>query len=149
MATRTVTLRQVHDMRFDALSGSGHAGSLDGTSATAMSPTEAVLMALGACGAMDVASILRKMRHEPESHEVIVSGEQRPDHPRKFTSITVTHRVAGDVPEANLRRAVFLSSTRYCPVHAMLAPTVDITDRYEIWSNGRLVAEGTIDPAAE
>jgi hypothetical protein len=36
------------------------------------------------------------------------------------------------VPEANVRRAIALTVARYCPVYAMLSPTVAITERFEI-----------------
>jgi uncharacterized OsmC-like protein len=49
------------------------------------------------------------------------------------THITLTHRLTGrGLVEGNVRRAIFLSMSRYCPVFAMLAPSVPITVRYVI-----------------
>ena len=154
MAMRSVTLRRGEGLCFTATSPEGHRVTLDtspaiGGTGAGMRPTEALLMALGACGAMDVASMLRKMRTEPEAHEVLVEGTQREEHPRVFTSITVTHRIKGHVPEANVRRAITLSTTRYCPVHAMLAQAVAINDRYQLLRDGACIAAGVIDPLEE
>jgi putative redox protein len=95
-------------------------------------PTEGLLSALAACTAMDVAAILRKKRQAADRYQVEVSGERAPDHPRVFTRIVVEHQVWGDVEREALRRAVELSSTRYCPVNAMLAGVVEIEHRYRL-----------------
>lgn len=103
--------------------------------ATSAEPKEAVLSALAACTSMDVASILVKKRQRATRYEVAVSGESADEHPRVFTAITVEHRVAGAVEAEALRRSIELSSTRYCPVSAMLSASV----RMEHWY--RLTAE--------
>jgi putative redox protein len=112
-----------------------------------MRPTEALLASLGACGAIDVASLLRKMREAPDAYEVRVSGTQRSEHPRVYTSITISHRLTGTSAEAQVRRAIALSIGRYCPVYAMLAPTVPIRVEYQIRdATGSLTASGTVTP---
>jgi len=109
---------------------------------SAAGPKEALLAALAGCTSMDVASILRKKRQVADSYQVHVSGEVADEHPRVFTTITVEHRVLGDVQAEALRRSVELSATRYCPVSAMLSASVTIEHRY------RLTAlEGTTESA--
>jgi uncharacterized OsmC-like protein len=45
----------------------------------------------------------------------------------------MTHRLRGEaIEEDNVRRAIELTLTRYCPVFAMLSPAVDVLVRYEI-----------------
>jgi hypothetical protein len=45
----------------------------------------------------------------------------------------VQHVVRGrELSEPNVRRAIELTMLRYCPVFAMLHPTVDISERYEL-----------------
>jgi putative redox protein len=96
-------------------------------------PMEAVLGAVGGCTAMDVISILRKKRQQVTGYEVEVNGERTTEHPRVYTKIEVVHRVRGkDVSPAAVEEAIRLSETKYCSVHAMLAPTVAMTSRYEI-----------------
>ena len=113
----------------------------DGRSAE---PKEAILAALASCTAMDVASILRKKRQEATRYEVAVSGESAEDHPRVFTSITVEHRVEGAVGAEALRRSIELSSTRYCPVSAMLSASVRIEHRYRLIDAGGAEAQALV-----
>jgi putative redox protein len=123
-------------MHVTAKSGSGFTIDLDssagGDDRAGASPTEAVLGALAACTAMDVASILRKKRQVPERYEIAVSGARAEEHPQVFTSIVVEHRITGDVDPESVRRSVELSATRYCPVSAMLSHGVRIEHRYRL-----------------
>jgi uncharacterized OsmC-like protein len=50
-----------------------------------------------------------------------------------LTSIDMTHSVRGrGIVAANVARALQLSMSRYCPVHAMLSPTVAFIVRYDV-----------------
>jgi putative redox protein len=117
-----------HHVRLDA-----HPPEGDGAG---VSPKEAILAALAGCTGMDVSSILRKKRQRATSYEIEVSGESGDEHPRVFTTITVEHRVVGDVEAEALRRSIELSVTKYCPVNAMLSASVTITHRYRLTAAG-------------
>ena len=157
MSTREAHLTLVDDLHFAAHSGSGHATHIDspleaGAAARGPSPVELVLEAVGGCGAMDVISILRKMRQEVATYEIDVLGERSDTHPKVYRRIDVLDRFTGTaISEANVRRAITLSISRYCPVYAMLAPTVQIEERYEIRDSvsGELEASGSVvcDPS--
>jgi putative redox protein len=97
-----------------------------------VTPMEMLAAALGGCTAMDVLSILVKMREPLESFSVVVSGERAEDHPRRFTSLEVVYRLKGDLDERKVERAISLSEERYCSVEATLKPGVPITSRYVI-----------------
>ena len=99
---------------------------------SAPSPKEALLAALGACTAIDVASIMRKKQQRASSYEILVTGESAETHPKVFMSISVEHRVTGAVAAEALRRSIELSATQYCPVSAMLAASVAIEHRYRL-----------------
>ncbi|HEX2767214.1 MAG TPA: OsmC family protein [Candidatus Limnocylindria bacterium] len=122
--------------RVRATDSRGHSVAMDTSPPigedTAPGPKELVLAALAGCGAMDVASLLRKKRQSATAYEVAVSAESAEEHPRVFTSITVEHRVMGAVEPEALRRSVELSSTRYCPVSAMLSASVRIEHWYRL-----------------
>lgn len=148
-----VTLRLVEGMRFDAVTPAGHVLPLDsvsvpGEAGAGPSPTQLVLAALGACGAMDVVSILRKMRQGVTSYEVIVTGERAEEHPRVYTSIDVRHVVRGaPLAAASVQRAIQLSITRYCPVYAMLSRAVPISVRFEMTDEATsATVERTVEP---
>jgi putative redox protein len=123
--------------RVDAAFGSGFSISYDtaasGRARSGPSPTETLLGALASCTSLDVASILRKKRQAVRGYQVAVSAERRDEHPQVFTSIVVEHRLVGDVEIEAVRRSIELSATRYCPVNAMLSPTVHIEHRYRVW----------------
>ncbi|MGH7730147.1 MAG: OsmC family protein [Candidatus Eiseniibacteriota bacterium] len=101
------------------------------------SPVATVLAALGGCGAMDVIGILRKQRQMVTGYEVALTGERHPVHPRRFTRIEIVHRVRGrNLSAKAIEEAIRLSDTKYCSVHATLAPSVEIVSRYEIIPDG-------------
>ena len=97
-------------------------------------PMEVVLIALAGCTGMDVISILRKMRQDIVTYEVRVRGIERAlEHPQVYTKVTVEHRFCGrGLVEASVARAVELSSTRYCPVSAMLGRSAEVVHTYTI-----------------
>ena len=96
-------------------------------------PKALLLSGLGGCTAMDVVSILEKMRVKLDGLEVQVSAETREEHPRIFTGIHVRYIFKGkDLPLDKLERAVKLSEDTYCGVSAMLRPTVPITSEIVI-----------------
>lgn len=97
------------------------------------SPMQLVLMGLAGCTAMDVISILQKMRQAVSSFEVNVLGERASEHPKYFTDIELefVFRGRGVSPEA-VERAIELSETKYCSASANLKPTSRIVTRYRI-----------------
>lgn len=135
---RTAVLDRVGPSDFHASTGTGREIGFGGAEQGFLSPVETVLVALGACSAMDVISIATKKRQVVEAYRIHVRGDQRSEYPQVFTTIEVVHEVTGpDISEAAVRRSIELSATRYCPVSAMLSagPTV-IHHRYRIHSGG-------------
>src|SRR5271169_5324391 len=118
-----------------AVTPSGHAQVLDakGDRSAAASPLELLLIALGSCTAVDVVSILEKKRQKVTKYSVEVRGERREEHPRSFRRMEVRHIVTGRgvSPEA-VRRAVELSTDKYCSVAATLRPTAEIVSSFEV-----------------
>jgi putative redox protein len=97
-----------------------------------VTPMEVLAASLGACTAMDVASILVKMRQPLEAFSVEVGGERAEDHPKRFLSLEVVYHLKGDLDERKVERAISLSEERYCSVEATLRPAVPITSRFVI-----------------
>ncbi len=124
---------------FIGVTPSGHAQVIetDTGRATAATPMELLLLALGGCTAVDVASILKKKREQVTAYRVEVSGERREEHPRAYTRMEVRHVVTGrGVSEKAVAQAVELSETKYCSVAATLRPGVEIVTTYEIIEDG-------------
>ncbi len=96
-------------------------------------PTDLVLMGLGGCTGMDVASILVKMRVNFARFEVAVDGTKADEHPRVFKHITVIYRIWGeDIPEDKFAKAISLTQERYCSVLHTVNKTAEVDYRYEI-----------------
>lgn len=90
-------------------------------------PKGLTLVSLAGCTAMDVISILRKMRTNPEGLRVEVESELTTEHPKVYKEIHLKYYVKGDVPLKKIERAVELSQSTYCGVSAMLKKAVPIT----------------------
>ena len=128
----TAHVALVEGDRFTATTGSGGHTPLEPTNDAAptgaISPMEALLVALGGCLGMSVAPILRKKRQQVTRYEVHVSGAVSERLPRVFETITVEHVIAGsDLDASAIERALTLAETRYCGVSAMLRTSVEIT----------------------
>lgn len=138
MTTRQTIVHFRENLHFTATTASGFDVDLDSSATSdgaisAPTPMELQLVALGGCSGMDVISILRKMRQDVTAYDIRVTNARAAEHPGAYTSIDLLHAVRGrGVGESNVRRAIELSMTRYCPIFAMLHPSVDITERYEI-----------------
>jgi len=125
-------------MRFVGQADSGHAVVMDtaadhGGADSAARPSELLLIGLAGCTGMDVISILRKKRQPVTGLEVEVRAEQAPDHPKRFTAMTVEYRVRGTgVDPAAVRRAIELSESTYCSVGSTLRIPVAIRSSFTI-----------------
>ena len=72
------------------------------------------------------------MRQPFTSFEVEVSGERAENPPRVYTKIHMHYRVAGDVDEARVRRAIDLTESKYCSVYTMLEATAELSHTVEL-----------------
>ena len=120
---------------FVCITPSGHAQVLDTDHerASAATPVELLLIALGSCTAVDVISILHKKRQQVTDYRVEVRGTRRAEHPRSFSRMEVRHILHGrNISEKAVAQAIELSETKYCSVAATLRPTAEIVSSYEI-----------------
>ncbi len=91
-------------------------------------PKTLLLTALGGCTAMDVVSMLNKMRVKFDSLIIKVNGELTEDIPKYYHKIHVVYEVKGEnIPEDKMKKAVELSEERYCGVNFMLKKEAKIT----------------------
>jgi len=140
MAEKKAIVKQLQGITLAGKTDSNHWVMMDGSpafggSAAGTSPKDLVLIGLGGCTASDVISILRKKRAPLRNLETRLTARVSDEHPQVFTDIHIEYIVFGDgVKEADVRRAIELSTTKYCPVFAMLAPTVKLTHSFSIVS---------------
>lgn len=135
---QTASIKWIGEEKFVATSPSSHAITIDSDRASnkAPGPMELVLMALGACTATDVVSILKKKRQKLDSLEVICSGERAAEPPSVWIKLEILYRLRGALEEAAVQRAIELSEQKYCSVSAMLQKTAKLTWRHEILPPG-------------
>lgn len=135
---REARLEHLGGLAFRATTATGRTVLIDsppeqGGREGGQSPMELVLVALGGCTGMDVASVLKKQRQQVTGYEIRVQGERRAEHPRSYTRITVEHVVRGrNLDPAGVARAVELSATKYCSVSAMLARAARVRVVYRV-----------------
>ena len=91
-------------------------------------PKPFMLASLGGCTAMDVISILKKMRVEVKDFKVTVTGDLTEEHPKHFYKMHVVYAFTGkDLPMDKLEKAVNLSEERYCGVSATYRKAMELT----------------------
>jgi putative redox protein len=102
-------------------------------------PKPLLLASLGGCTAMDVISILKKMKSDVTAFKLKVEGNTTDEHPKKFIGIMLTYEISGiDVKPDNVKKAVSLSIERYCGVYATLIQALPIN--IQILLNGELIS---------
>ena len=120
---------------FIGISPGGHSSIMEtnGERASAATPMDLLLLAVGGCMASDVVAILRKKRESVTDYKVEVTGERREDFPRSFKSIRLHHILTGEsLSENAVKQAIELSDSKYCSVSATLRPTAEISVTYKI-----------------
>ncbi len=133
----TVTLRWVEGKLMVGTDSNGHSiviGELpeDKKTFIGIKPSELLLLSVASCAAYDVIEILRKQRQPLKDLNILVSGEQIPKPPHKFTNIHLHYLVYGDVDQNKLKKAIRLAEDKYCSVITTLRPAVPITNDFEI-----------------
>jgi putative redox protein len=134
-------IKYAGEEQFIGTSASGHAQIIDtkGDRKSAASPLELLLLAVGACTAVDVVSILKKKRQKVFDYKVEVTGTRRVEHPRSFEKINIHHIVYGqNISEQAVAQAIELSDQTYCSVGANVKPTSEIVTSFEIIETGEL-----------
>jgi len=96
-------------------------------------PKKLMLAALAGCTGMDVISILKKMKIEPEGFNVIVEGDVSDDYPKRYTQMKIIYQFKGkDLPLEKLQKAIGLSQDKYCGVSAVYRNALKIESEIRI-----------------
>jgi len=91
-------------------------------------PKSLMMVALAGCTAMDVVSILSKMRVGLENFDVGVEGELSEGQPVHYTGMHIVYEFWGkDLPIEKLEKAINLSHERYCGVLAVYRKAMPVT----------------------
>ena len=128
----SVTTRWKENMAFEVEIG-GHQIMIDasenvGGQNKGPQPKPFMLAALGGCTAMDVVSILKKMRVELNDFSVKVEGDLTEEHPKHFSKMKVIYEFWGkNLPMEKLKKAIDLSEDRYCGVSASYRKAMELS----------------------
>lgn len=123
------------ERQFVASTGSDHHLLLDDAAGgTGPKPIELVAVALAACTAFDVITVLRQKYHQKVTgYEVRVEADQAERPPQVFTDVRIHHLVTGyDIDASALQEAIRLSEEKYCSIGAMVKQTATLQTTYEI-----------------
>jgi len=84
-------------------------------------PMELFIIGLMGCTAMDVISILTKMRKNVKSFKIVVDAKKAEEHPKVWTEINLKYTLKGDdLDEKSVSTAIELSQNKYCSAAATL-----------------------------
>jgi len=131
-------VKWVEDVQFVGESGTQHSIIMDGPEelggrGTGMRPMELLLLGLGGCTSFDVVEMLKKSRQNIVNCVVEIDGQRSESIPKVFTDIHIHFIITGtNVKEAQVKRAINLSSEKYCSASLMLEKSANITHDYEI-----------------
>jgi putative redox protein len=125
-------------MGFVGESGSGHSVVMDGPPEhggldLGVRPMEMLLLGLGGCASFDVVHILKKSRQDVTDCEALLEAERADQEPKVFTRIHLHFVVTGrNLSDKQVKRAIQLSSEKYCSASIMLGKTAEITHDFKI-----------------
>jgi putative redox protein len=94
-------------------------------------PTDALLLSIAGCLAIDVLTFLQKMKVEIANFKMDIIGERNPTPPQYYKSVELTLNIAGkNLDPRKVERAVSLSHEKYCSVYHSLRKDMDVKVRY-------------------
>jgi putative redox protein len=129
-----VTLTRLNTAyHFEATNDTGNTVQMDGSpdiggENLGARPMQLVLMALAGCTSIDVVSILKKMKQQVDTYDVVVEAQREEGKvPSLFTEIHIQYVLTGVLDRERVHHAIELSAEKYCSVSKILEPTAKIT----------------------
>lgn len=92
------------------------------------SPVELLLSAVGACGAVDIALMLKKRKKTIIEFITETEGARKEEHPKSFTKVHCHYKITSpDVTKDELYKIAKLSLEKYCSVADSLKTKVTLS----------------------
>ncbi|MEX0984387.1 MAG: OsmC family protein [Actinomycetota bacterium] len=110
---RRITMTSDGDGAVVATNRSGATIAIDPSGETGFTPVELLLAALGSCGAVDVALLMRKQRDPVGAMRIEVEGEKDD---ARMTWLRVRYHLEGEHDPAKVDRALTKTSEDLCSV---------------------------------
>jgi putative redox protein len=90
-------------------------------------------LSLIGCAAWDLIAILMKQRQKVSRLKVIAESERDMEPPWRYRKIHLRYILTGSrLDPTKVQRAIELSETKYCSIHATLRPVVELSSDFEI-----------------
>jgi putative redox protein len=132
----TATVKWLQSKQFVGIDSSRHSVVLstqDEGNAVGVKPSEMLLVALGACTAVDMVDILAKKCTPVSGLEIEVRGEQDPEPPWAYRKIHLSYKLRGQgLTPTGVEQAIRLSEEKYCSVAATIRGVAAITWEFTI-----------------
>jgi putative redox protein len=122
--TLDVELTWERDLVFHARTGAATL-TVDGNSREAVSPVQALAVALASCMASDLVLILTRGRQPLAGLSARLHAQRAAEDPRRLLRVELTFAVDGGVPADKVQRAIDLSREKYCSVWHSLRPDIE------------------------
>ncbi len=121
------------DLVFNARTNNGYEIDFDARLEWGGMPTEALLASVAGCMAIDIVSILKKMRTVVSEFHMEVIGHRNPFPPQRFTRIALHADVAGSgITAEKMELAARLSKEKYCSVYHSLRRDLELELSWEL-----------------
>lgn len=120
------------DMTFDSTNPGGNlvmdAAKDIGGNDNGLRPKAMMLSSLAGCSGIDIAMLLKKMRVEIDTFDIIIEGELTGEHPKYYHKVVCDYNFYGtDLNEEKLKKIVDLSVDKYCGVMEMFRKFAEVT----------------------
>jgi len=133
VADMEARLEWEQDLYFTASTQRGYDMEFDAKIQMGCMPLEGLLLSLAGCMAIDVVSILQKMRCSLSSMSMKIHAKRAETPPQRLRSVILEIFLKGDsLTEEKVQRAVSLSAEKYCSVKHSLREDIDIRTTFHI-----------------
>lgn len=120
------------DMTFDATNPGGNlvmdASKEIGGNDEGLRPKAMMLASLAGCSGIDIAMLVKKMRVEIDTFDIIIEAELTDEHPRFYNKVDCIYNFYGsDLKEKKIQKIVDLSVDKLCGVMEMFRQFAEVT----------------------
>jgi putative redox protein len=129
---KTAKIKWIEKLKFI---GTGHTGrsliidvpEKSGGDGSAVTPGELLLIGLGGCTAVDVITMLNKMRVPLRDLQVEVEAEPEETYPKIYKWVKIIYKFYGCGDQAKAKKAVGMSKEKYCSVSAIVGKSAKLS----------------------
>lgn len=127
------TLEWDKDLIFVGRTGEGYEIEFDANVQWGCKPTDALLLSLGGCMAIDMLSFLTKMRAEIKDFKMKLNADRNPEPPQYFKKVDIAIDITGSgLDDKKVERAISLSHEKYCSVYKSMRSDMEMKVTYKL-----------------